>query len=98
MGSWGLDSQREVPRLIKVLARLVTPVFEHEMSGVDRTRRIDDAELAIFTGVERTVDRVATIVVFDADGIELGRVVETAEQPIEEILVEFLAPVEGWEL
>jgi len=98
LGSWCHDSQREVPRLIKVLDQLDAPVFEHEMIGVDRTRRIDDAELAIFAGVERTVDRVATIVVFDADGIELGRVVETAEKPIEEILVEFLAPVEGWEL
>ena len=52
--------------------------------------------MAVFAGVERTVDRVATIVVFDADGVELGRVVETAEKPIEELLVEFIAPVEGW--
>ncbi len=66
------------------------------MIGVDRTRRIDDAGLAASTGVEQTVDRVATIVVFDADGIELGRVVETPEQPIEKLLVEFIAPVEGW--
>ena len=43
------------------------------------------------------MDRVATFVVFDNDGIEIGRVVETAERPIEELLVEFLAPVEGWE-
>ena len=97
LGSWCHDSQREVPRLLKVLDQLDTPVFEHEMIGVDLTRRIDDAELAIFAGVERTVERVATIVVFDTDGIEIGRVVETAERPIEKLLVEFLAPLEGWE-
>ena len=97
LGSWCHDSQREVPRLVKVLDRLDPLVFEHEMIGVDRTRRIDDENLAIFAGVERTVDRVATIAVFDNDGIEIGRVVETAERPIEELLVEFLAPVEGWE-
>ena len=57
---------------------------------------ITDAELATFAGVEQTVDRVATIVVFDADGAELGRVVETAEKPIEELLVDFLSPAEGW--
>ena len=96
LGSWCHDSQREVPRLLKILDQLGATVFAHEMIGVDRTRRIDDAELAIFAGIERMVDRVATIVVFDADGIEVGRIVETAENPIEELLVEFLAPVEGW--
>ena len=98
LGSWCHDSQREVPRLVKVLDKLDDPIFTHEMIGVDRTRRIDDTELAASTGVERTVDRVATIVVFDSDGVELGRVVETAEKPIEELLVDFLAPTQGWEL
>jgi hypothetical protein len=75
---------------------MASPVFDHVMIGVDRTRRIDDAELAASLGVERTVERVATIIVFDADGVELGRVVETAEKPLEELLVDFLAPLEGW--
>jgi cyclophilin family peptidyl-prolyl cis-trans isomerase len=96
LGSWCDDSRREVPRLVKVLDQIETPVFSHKMIGVDRTRRIDDAQAAALAGVERTVDRVATIVVFDAAGTELGRVVETAEKPIEELLVEFIAPVEGW--
>jgi len=96
LGSWCDDSRREVPRLVKVLDQLEAPVFSHEMIGVDRTRRIDDPEVASFAGIERTVDLVATIVVFDAAGVELGRVVETAEKPIEELLIEFIAPVEGW--
>jgi len=96
LGSWCDDSQREVPRLIKILDRLDAPVFSHEMIGVDRTRRIVDSELALDAGVERTVDRVATFVVFDNDGIELGRVIENPEKPIEELLVEFLTPAEGW--
>ncbi len=96
LGSWCEDSQREVPRLLKVLDELDRPIFSLEMIGVDRTRRIDNAGLAASSGVEQIVDRVATIMVFDADGIELGRVVETAEKPIEELLVEFIAPAEGW--
>jgi peptidylprolyl isomerase/peptidyl-prolyl cis-trans isomerase B (cyclophilin B) len=96
LGTWCHDSQREVPRLVRVLDELDAPVFEHRMIGVDRTRRIDDPELAAGAGVERTVDRVATIVVFDAEGLELGRVVETADGPIEELLLEFIAPAEGW--
>ncbi len=96
LGSWCHDSRREIPRLVKVLDQLSTPVFSHEMIGVDRTRRIDDPEVASFAGIERTVDLVATIAVFDDAGVELGRVVETAEKPIEELLIEFIAPVEGW--
>jgi cyclophilin family peptidyl-prolyl cis-trans isomerase len=96
LGSWCGDSRREVPRLVKVLDQLETPVFSHEMIGVDRTRRIDDPEVATFAGIERTVDLVATIVVFDSTGVELGRVVETAEKPIEELLIDFIAAVEGW--
>jgi thiol-disulfide isomerase/thioredoxin len=97
LGSWCEDSEREVPRLVRVLDELEVPIFEHRMIGVDRMRRIDDAELAIAAGVERTVARVATIVVFDGDGLELGRIVETAEKPIEQLLVDFIAPVEGWD-
>jgi len=97
LGSWCDDSRREVPRLVKVLDELDNQGFSLEMIGVDRSRRIDDAELAAASGVERTVDRVATIVVFDADGNELGRVIETPERPIEELLVEFIAPAEGWQ-
>jgi cyclophilin family peptidyl-prolyl cis-trans isomerase/HEAT repeat protein len=96
LGTWCHDSRREVPRLVRVLDEIDAPVFSHELIGVDRTRRIDDVELAHGAGVERTVERVATIVVFDGDGMELGRVVETAERPIEELLLEFIAPAEGW--
>lgn len=96
LGTWCSDSEREVPRLVKVLDALPGEHFEHVMIGVDRSRRIDDDALAATAGVERTVERVPTIVVFDADGAELGRVVETAERPIEALLVEFLSPAEGW--
>jgi hypothetical protein len=30
-------------------------------------------------------------------GLEVGRIVETASQPIEELLIFFVAPLEGWE-
>lgn len=97
LGSWCEDSAREVPRLVRILDELEFPIFEHRMIGVDRMRRIDDAELAAAVGVERTVTRVATMVVFDADGLELGRIIETAEGPIEELLRDFIAPSEGWD-
>jgi len=97
LGTWCADSRREVPRLARIVDDLAAPVFVHELIGVDRTRRIDDARLASAAGVDRTVEKVATIFVFDADGVELGRIVETAEKPIAELLVEFIAPAEGWQ-
>jgi hypothetical protein len=42
------------------------------------------------------MDRVPTIFVFDELGAELGRVVETAERPLERLLVEFISPAEAW--
>ncbi|MEE4272726.1 MAG: HEAT repeat domain-containing protein [Thermoanaerobaculales bacterium] len=97
LGTWCSDSRREVPRLARVLDELAAPVFVHELIGVDPMRRIDDARVASAAGVERTVARVATIFVLDADGVELGRIVETAEKPIEELLVDFIAPAEDWQ-
>ncbi|HSN53511.1 MAG TPA: peptidylprolyl isomerase, partial [Candidatus Sulfomarinibacteraceae bacterium] len=97
LGTWCSDSEREVPRLVRVLDGVSGGVFDHLMIGVDRTRRIDDDALAATAGVERTVERVPTIVVLDSDGVELGRVVETAERPLEQLLVDFIAPAEGWQ-
>ena len=44
-------------------------------------------------GVVGAQDRGAAVL---GEGVELGRVVETAERPIEELLLEFVAPAEGW--
>jgi hypothetical protein len=82
--------------LVKVLDEIGGTSFDQLMIGVDRTRRVDDAALAAAAGVERTVARVPMIVVLDSDGVELGRVVETADRPLEQLLVEFLGPTEGW--
>ena len=38
-----------------------------------------------------------TEVVVDDAGFELGRFVETADQPIEQLLVTFVGPAEGWQ-
>jgi hypothetical protein len=45
---------------------------------------------------DRTAERVPTIILVDAEGHELGRVVETADRPLEHLLVDFLTPIEGW--
>ncbi len=96
LGTWCEDSAREVPRLQRVLDEIAGDRFEAVLVGVDRTKKVTDAEVAALLPDGTVMDRVPTIFVFDELGAELGRVVETAERPLEQLLVEFLAPVEGW--
>jgi thiol-disulfide isomerase/thioredoxin len=96
LGTWCEDSARELPRLQRVLDEVAGDRFEAVLVGVDRTKKVTDAEVAALLPGGAVIDRVPTIFVFDELGAELGQVVETAERPLEQLLVEFLAPVEGW--
>ncbi len=96
LGTWCEDSARELPRLQRVLDEVGSDRFELVLVGVDRTKKVGDAEVAALLPGGSVMDRVPTIFVLDELGAELGRVVETAERPLEELLTEFLAPVEGW--
>jgi len=95
LGSWCSDSRREVPRLVRVLESVGSDRFSLEMFGVDRTLVVsaDGFPEEVLPG--RKAERVPTIVVLDEYGQEMGRVVETAEAPLEELLREFLGTVEG---
>ena len=96
LGTWCEDSAREVPRLQRVLDEVGGGRLEEVLIAVDRTKKVEDAEVAALLTEGTMMERVPTIFVFDELGAELGRVVETAERPLEQLLVEFLAPVEGW--
>ncbi|NOZ94463.1 MAG: hypothetical protein GXP47_06970 [Acidobacteria bacterium] len=96
LGSWCSDSEREVPRLRKILDTVGGDHFKLDLVGVDHTLVVDRGLIHEGLLPNRKAERVPTIVVLDADGQELGRVVETAEMPLEKLIVEFLAPVEGW--
>jgi peptidylprolyl isomerase/peptidyl-prolyl cis-trans isomerase B (cyclophilin B) len=96
LGTWCEDSARELPRLQRVLDEVGGDRFELLLVGVDRTKKVGDAEIAALLPGATVMERVPTIFVLDELGAELGRVVETAERPLEELLVEFLAPAEGW--
>jgi len=96
VGSWCSDSRREVPRLRRVLEEAGGDRIRHHLVGVDRTKWVGGQEdLSRVIGA-REVERVPTIVVVDDSGEELGRIVERAEGPIEQLMVEILAPSEGW--
>ena len=96
LGSWCSDSRREVPRLEKIVETVGGGVFTIDLEGVDRTKRVlvTSPAAGLLTG--RTADRVPTLVLLDADGQELGRVVETASEPLERLLTELIGSQEGW--
>jgi peptidylprolyl isomerase/peptidyl-prolyl cis-trans isomerase B (cyclophilin B) len=93
LGTWCSDSEREIPRLQRVLDELASDRMVHRMVGVDRTKRIDVGSFpAELVG---PVERVPTVVVVDGQGQELGRIVETADRPIEQLLAEFVGASPG---
>ena len=96
LGSWCSDSRREIPHLEKVLAEVGERPFTLDLFGVDRTLRVNDPGFPSGLLADGKAERVPTIIVLDRDGQELGRVVETAEMPLEDLLVQFIAPEEGW--
>jgi cyclophilin family peptidyl-prolyl cis-trans isomerase len=96
LGTWCGDSRREVPRLVQVLEEIGTGAFEHWMIGVDRSKRVTEPELPAGLLDDGVAERVPTIILLDDLGEELGRVVETAEEPLESFLVQAIAAFEGW--
>jgi peptidylprolyl isomerase/peptidyl-prolyl cis-trans isomerase B (cyclophilin B) len=95
LGTWCSDSRREIPRLEAIVAE-TGGVLEHVMIGVDRTKRTHDPALPEGALVDGVADLVPTIIFYDEYDQELGRVVETAEAPLETLLLELIGPWEGW--
>jgi len=96
LGTWCGDSEREVPRLVRVVEEVGGDRFALLLHGVDRGKRVTDPAFPPGVLPDATAERVPTILVLDEAGLELGRVVETAEQPLEQLLVEMLSAAEGW--
>jgi len=96
-GTWCGDSQREVPRLWKILEQIGYPVDDVEMMAVGSSRftakmGIDKKLLDWSDAVKKfyAVERVATIILY-RDGKELGRIEETPEGALEEDLLKITA-------
>ena len=86
-GSWCSDSQREVPRFLKIMELVQNPGMTFKMLGLDRSKR-DEGGLA--EGYQ--IEFVPTFVVLHNEQ-EIGRIVETPTVGIEQDLVEILAPL-----
>jgi len=85
LGTWCPDSQREVPRFLKIMELVQNPGITFKLMGLDRSKR-DEGGLA----EKHQVEFVPTFVVLHNEK-EIGRIVETPIVGIEQDLVEILA-------
>ncbi|WP_157600682.1 thioredoxin family protein [Rufibacter sp. DG15C] len=88
MGSWCIDSQRDVPRFFKVLDMGRVPLTKLEMVSLREDK-------STWTGEEKqlNISAVPTFIVYK-DGKELGRIVEVAYPTIEMQLLNIIKGTE----
>ncbi len=84
MGSWCSDSQREVPRLIKILEGLDYPVNSIVIINVDSQKQ---AEGTIVN--QLNITKIPTIIVFKQKH-EIGRIIESPEISLEKDLLKII--------
>ena len=80
MGTWCEDSQREVPRLVKILAN-INHEYGPKIIAVNRDKDIPEG----LENVEN-IAYVPTIIILE-DGTELGRIVESTQETLEKDLL-----------
>jgi thiol-disulfide isomerase/thioredoxin len=84
LGSWCSDSRREVPRFLKVMEAADNPHFQFELFGLDRAKKD-----SLGMGEKFQIEYVPTFIVLMNDE-EIGRIIETPTETIEQDLVEIL--------
>ncbi len=84
MGSWCSDSQREVPRFYRIMDDAGIPDEKVELISVNRDKMVPGMDISALK-----IERVPTFIVYD--GIkELGRIIETPAETLEEDLLRIL--------
>jgi thiol-disulfide isomerase/thioredoxin len=87
LGTWCSDSQREVPRFLKIMETIQNPHISFEMLALDRTKRDLDG-----VAEAHDIQFVPTFVVLH-EYLEIGRIVEQPIVNIEQDLAEITASI-----
>ena len=85
LGTWCHDSQEQVPRMFKVLDKMDYNSTLIRIICVDKEKSGCDTDIS---GLN--IERVPTFI-FYKEGIEVGRIVETPEQNLEEDMLNILS-------
>jgi len=83
-GSWCPDSQREVPRMMRILDELNYPLDSLTIIAVNRMKTVDDIDMHRYT-----IEFVPTFI-FYKNGFEIGRIVEMPTQSLEDDIASIL--------
>lgn len=89
MGTWCGDSKREVPRFLKIVDLASIPLQQVKFYGVDRTKKSSDGITKRYN-----IERVPTFIFFKNDK-EVGRIVESPRNSLEEDILSILADAQG---
>lgn len=84
-GTWCSDSQRDVPRFLKIMDLVQNSHLQYRLLGLDRSKRDSDGFAEKYQ-----IELVPTFIVLQNDE-EKGRIVETPMISIEQDLVEILS-------
>ncbi|MFC1733213.1 thioredoxin family protein [candidate division KSB1 bacterium] len=84
MGVWCKDSQREIPRFIKIIDHLIYPQEEINWICVDSKMNAEDVPIE-----EYKIEKVPTFI-FMKDDIELGRIVEKPKESLEKDILDLI--------
>ena len=85
LGTWCSDSKREVPRFLKIVDGSLIPTGQIRFYGVDRTEKSSDGITDRYN-----IERVPTFI-FLKHGEEVGRIVESPKNSLEEDMLTILA-------
>lgn len=85
LGTWCPDSEREVPRFLKIMDMIQNERIKYQLFGLDRSKR--DAE---GFAQKHQIEFVPTFIVLHGNQ-EIGRIVEQPMVSLEHDLVEILA-------
>ncbi len=88
-GTWCSDSQREVPRFLKIVDETGIASDRIRLYGVDRTKKSADGLTEQFK-----IERVPTFI-FMKHGVEVGRITEKPHTVLEADMVSILADAQS---
>lgn len=90
LGTWCSDSQTLIPQLQRVLQEADYPQALLTVYSVNREKQIPGSTLT----ADHKIERVPTIIVMDGEK-EIGRVVESTAEPLEQVLAAILRSSRG---
>jgi len=85
-GTWCGDSQLWVPYFIRMVDLMGYDTDNITFIAIDRDKEAENIDLSKYK-----IERIPTFIVYDEDGKELGRIVETPKYSLEEDLLDILS-------